>query len=402
MSDNLTKKELVSNAHGLDPIPGHSLVVFKQLRSGGKEFRDLLGPDQLFKKAWSERVSDFVTYYVTQDKQLRLSFSQACQTTDQLLSFTLHYTLTYCVSDPRLVCEKLENNGDPLQRLVDEIKAKIGPTVEAWDVTVIKDSQASMESALHTETRNASGVLEPNLSQLQGFAAQLGMELKFILLSRVLSEDEIRVRLREKEVGREDAIKEIEHDARLRDDERSRERDIANKQHGSKLRQMDRVNDLYDSMAQDTARAISRSADDIRSFADMRNALKDVHVIKQDLIGVTAGVGVAEGSSTMLPSSDEKLRLAAPQSSSQLVHVLLNAYETFADFPSEEADRRRLFAAILHLLAAKLIANSPEDPDLQHHLTEFQACFEDLVLDMSDGQRAFMQKLQKLPEIVLF
>src|SRR5882672_3664507 len=116
---NLTlKSDIVRPVNEVNPVPGHDLVIFERIGTDGHRFHSLLPPEKELREGFMKRIlrpASFVAYAVTRDTDLRYEFMRNVTTWDQAGSFTLRCTLTFGVSDPKLLVEQLAR--DPLRRL---------------------------------------------------------------------------------------------------------------------------------------------------------------------------------------------------------------------------------------------------------------------------------------------
>src|SRR5690349_20842273 len=119
--ENLTLIHKLIKPHTVDPLEGHTVVIFEKIGEAGEEFRFEIEPGMrkpkspigLLKWARGRRAgTSHFAYAVTSDPELRLRFSTPVKMDTQAHTFTLVTTMAYSIAEPRLVVTR--RNDDPL------------------------------------------------------------------------------------------------------------------------------------------------------------------------------------------------------------------------------------------------------------------------------------------------
>ncbi len=125
--ENLTLSMKVAKPHTIDPLEGHTVVIFEQVGDAGEEFRFEIEPGQtlpktkrtLFEMLRGRKPPNYFAYAVTGMPELRWTFTTDVVLDIQAHQFTLLVTLAYSVSEPRLLVTR--RNDDPIRQVRDHI-----------------------------------------------------------------------------------------------------------------------------------------------------------------------------------------------------------------------------------------------------------------------------------------
>lgn len=220
--ENLTLAQRIIRPHTIDPLEGHTVVVFETIGTSGEEFRFEIGPGQRLPKTrldlfgWLRgRRSDekYFAYAVNGAPRLRETFSANVTMDIQAHGFALIIDLKYSVASPRLVV--IWRNEDPLKKVRDEISGRLSLEFSKQNWARVRDDFRELERE----------ILEETFDPLSLLAEEYGLRLHEIALSHSLSlEDFEEIKKAEAtEKAKADAAREEElKRARLEEAERTR------------------------------------------------------------------------------------------------------------------------------------------------------------------------------------
>ncbi|MEJ2756638.1 MAG: hypothetical protein P8104_12630, partial [Gammaproteobacteria bacterium] len=100
---------------------------------------------------------------------------------DHCRFFSLHFTVRFSVEEPRVLVERLNN--DPVKRVQDEIKRRVGQAVRQYDwLTIKNDFETVMDAVLEDD--------HPAMVKIQDRAKEYGIFVEEILIGCRLDEQE--------------------------------------------------------------------------------------------------------------------------------------------------------------------------------------------------------------------
>jgi len=357
---NLTRdQKLVKSSPGLNPVPNHYLVIYKQARAGWT-LRECLPPGKRPRRLPFESPADFITYAVVADRELRHQFERDYRSHDQVHSFTLDLTVEYRVSAPTALVEGLEL--DPLRRLEKEISNVVVQATKGLDWTFIEREHIDLEQLLFGATGNAAG-LQPtsHLDKLRRFAAGVGFEVYRIAIARRLPAKEVVVpaqlnlETQKRQVavlqqGTDELKKTLQH--RTGQLAQALSQDLA-----ARGKQFGRSEKLADTVADGTALVLGREIDAARSLSELGSTLQQVPGLYSTLRG---GAGTAPHLLGASPPVDDAggapRALLGPghDAGSPLAVLLADLGSHFGSAADDPALRSQILPAALHLLAEVL------------------------------------------------
>lgn len=288
MPNLTTEKELVKPALDTHPIPDHDLVIFRKV-GGGLRFHSLLGPydrlsliDKLFLG------SSVTVYAVTRDQNLRHKMSVAgLKSADLVGPFTLEFTLTLRIVDPRLAVEKLES--DPLGRLEREVREMLGFVASRMEWSEVQAPACDFEDRLLSSTvRDESGRRVPSLAFLQGFARELGLELKGIQVSRQLPAevgDAARVLWRERELR---IIDEERQKTALHSEQLHARREEFQAWKANALGNLERLGAISTSATNNLSKVLEQIADKVDTAAALRSVMNELIAMRDEIAMISS------------------------------------------------------------------------------------------------------------------
>jgi hypothetical protein len=387
MTTNLTRAHRIAfQAPDINPVPGHHLVVFSK-RGAGQEIRQVVAPGQRIKLRWGERMENFLAYAVPASPQLRHSFSRPYQHREQEHTCVLRFALEFAIRDPRRLVEEVDR--DPLYLLEEETARLYGAALRQlpWQV-IARESENLEGEVLRRERADFAGRVRSNLEALQGFAATLGFDLADVAISRTLPESAYAGSTKEVTTAQDwianEAAHKLEVQATLHRAELARLETETN--HSLTLRGTlaGAVNDL-----------IRRLGSEVRSMQDVEQVLPRLEAVAERVRRLPAH-GQEEGLDGQLPLSRPALiGRPDPRSNGNGLGGLTGAAIALrGGGPAERAARRRLVAALLHLLAEASLEEEASDERMAEESAAVRDQFQTLLPSLSDDEVGFIRHFQ--------
>ena len=363
MPNLTTEQKLVKPALDANPLPDHDLVLFRRVGGGGLRFHSILGPDD--RLSLVDRIalgSSITAYAVTRDQKLRHKMSvPELKSADHVGPFTLDLTLGLRIAEPQVVVEKLES--DPLARLEREAREVLGRVASRMDWSEVQAPACDFEDQLLSSTvMDESGRRVASLAFLQGFAEELGLELKSVQVSRQLPAEvgeATRVRLREQE--RRIIDEEMQKSAMLSEQLQAQREEL--------LAWKANARAVSTSVTQNLTKVLEQIADKVESAPALRTVMNDLMAMR-DEIAMISNVGSRE--MKVLEGSSGPVRLGAAPAAG-----LSGLLAQLAALPLEPADRNRLQACLLRLAG---------EVQGQANPAVMEECFQNLILIVSRVQ----------------
>jgi hypothetical protein len=384
-SANLTlKSEIVRPVTEVNPVPGHDLVVFERIGNDGHRFHSLLPPEREMRKGLLGvfGLTNFVAYAVTKDNDLRYEFTREVTTWDQAGSFILRCTLTFGVSDPRLLVEQLVR--DPLKRLermAGDLFANAASRVD-W-VTIENQGLAFERQVLASQSVNASGVQASNLAILREFAAGRGFNLRDVHLSVVFPPEFGEVIRRQREERQKQLIRASTAETeRLELELRSRLSQVETVQ--ANLR------GLINSAGTNLDRMLGNIADGVTSPGALRNVLVELLDTFSQVSRAVSAAGVGGNADPALALRERVLN-ALPEGSGAVEAHPSSRYTRevvalVADLSCAQSEKDQLLSATFHLLGELLLGPRADGETVKRYRSDLRSGFE-AVLPALKNQR---------------
>ncbi len=384
---NLTREaKLVLFADSLDPLPNHSLVVYKVEGNGRTFFRSFL-PGQRPKLPLLRLASTYVAFAVPDERDLRLPMTVSCETYDQVHKFDLILMVEYGVADPAALvaaCEK-----DPLRLLQSEIELVVQQTLKQVQWSWIEQEPRDLEISLF----EASIGFESNLERLQAFARRYGLGLTRIQVRRRLDEAEVVVAKKVIASQREAQLLTLKQGT----DELEQVFDHTNRGRENAFERREAVSNAA---AAALGRAIGQVADGIRTLPALKATVQEVAAMQGGLSSLAAGGAVGSGLpgqlSGLTPATQHALPPTVPASTSafpRLQELLLEILARFGELACTPEHRRQVISVALHAVAEAFRA---EDADLQALDEATQALrgdLDSLISALDQDQAKLLKKL---------
>lgn len=362
MPNLTTDQKLVKPALDANPVPGHNLVVFRRVGGGGLRFHSLLGPDD--KLGLVDKVllgSSVTAYAVTRDQNLRHKMAvPSLKSADHVGPFTLDFALAFRVTDPQILVEKLES--DPLGRLEREVREVLGRVASRMHWSEVQAPASDFEDQLLSSTvMDESGRRVPSLAFLQRFAAELGLELKGIQVSRQLPSsvgEAARVLLRERE---QRIIDEELQKTALKNEQLQAQREEFQAWKANALGNIQRLGAISASATNNLAKVLEQIADKVDTAPALRTVMSELISMRDEIAMISAVGGGAHGNG----GSREIKTLAAPSGlalpGATPAMGLSGLLAQLAALSLEPADRNRLQSCLLRL-AGETALQGEADP----------------------------------------
>ena len=340
---NLTlDQRLVKPALDANPVPDHDLVVFRKVGGGGLRFHSLLGPRDKLRLIDKFLLGANVTVYaVTRDQNLRYKVMvPALKSADHVGPFTLDLTLALRITDPRLLVEKLES--DPLGRLEKEVREVLGRVASRMEWSDVQAPVCDFEAhLLSTTVMNETEKRTASLVFLQGFAVELGLEIKSIQVSRQLPAEvggAARVLMRELEQRKID--EELQKSA-LQSEQLQAQREEFQAWKTNTLGNIQRLGTISTSATNNLAKVLEQIADKVDSAPALRTVMNDL-IAMRDEIAMISAVGGGAGNN----GGTREMKILTSSSGPAGLSGLLTQLDALS---LEPAERSRLRSSLLRL-----------------------------------------------------
>jgi hypothetical protein len=359
---NLTlDQKLVKPALDANAVPDHCLVVFRKVGGGGLRFHSRLGPHD--KLGWVDKIllgANVAVYAVTCDHNLRYKVKvSALKSADHVGPFTLDLTLAFRINDPRILVEKLES--DPLGRLEKEVIEVFGRVASRMEWSDVQARACDFENHLLSMTvTHETGKHITSLAFLQGFAVELGLELKGVQVSRQLPAEVgegARVRMRESEKRKVD--EELQKSALL-NEQLQAQREEFQAWKANTLGNIQRLGVISTSATNNLAKVLEQIADKVDTAPGLRTVMNELIAMRDEIamisaVGGGAGNGGTPEMKSLKSSSGPVLLGVTPTAGLSGLLVQLSFLRL------EPEDRNRLHSSLLRL-AGEIVLHEEADP----------------------------------------
>ena len=387
---NLTITEEVAREVPLAPIPGHALVVYKQVDEGRSFFHEL-SPEQQFKEektAWWKRFisnpPSYVAFAINLNEDLNLKFSRRVLLQDHVSSFDLLFKLKYSVTNPRRVADRL--TADPLNNLQNGIVDIVTEVVSnrEWD---------SIRNSFNVVAEDTIALTKSGCDKL---AAHWGFEIRTLRLERQLLEGDIKPAKTQREKVLEietlraeaEAAKErdsIEHaealhkgdlQAKRKEKELENEGRLRRQQLRGEIERIDEEDLVGD---HDLMRKIKKGGADalIQSLTVIADAMDNPRQLL-DAIDMLKGISMRPSLGSGANAPELKALRAAPadmnapnSEGSPLFKVgdlLYRTFQAVGNAPRYSPEEKtRLASALLHLTAEAMLGDSASEESVKQY-----------------------------------
>lgn len=184
LMENLTLTMKVAKPHTIDPLEGHTVVIFETVGEAGEEYRFEIEPGQtrpktklnLFEVLRGRKAPNYFAYAVTGLPELQWTFTTDVVLDIQAHTFTLLVTLAYSVGEPRVLVTR--RNDDPIRKVREKIA----------DMLVREFAQRRWTEIRYDFRVVEREVVAATLDPLRQYAAFFGIRIHNISLSHRLQE----------------------------------------------------------------------------------------------------------------------------------------------------------------------------------------------------------------------
>lgn len=349
--ENLTLMMKIAKPHTIDPLEGHTVVIFENVGNAGEEFRFEIAPGQtapvakrtIFEVIRGRKPPTYFAYAVTGMPELRWQFTADVTLDIQTHTFTLLVTLTYSVSEPRILVTR--RNDDPIRQVRDHVIALLARQF----------AQRTWAEVLQN-FRDVERIVVASIVPLaQQYASQFGINVHDVELNHRLSTEDVdrllnveRVKMNEeaKRVGliATDQTQELQESLEDERTVRGLERLVARRALDVRVANIGREDQLADSYAKTMARVIENVGARAETAGDIRELLK--------IRGWEETPLVESG-----PNHGRRAVTAGESGPSSTVAVIAEALETTERIGLSRSQKQQLQSAILHVIA-EIILNA--------------------------------------------
>ncbi|HSK76931.1 MAG TPA: hypothetical protein VLQ45_10775 [Thermoanaerobaculia bacterium] len=415
MAFTLTEERRVAwKIQGIGPDPAHTLVVFKKVGTG-KILHGDLKPGEPFKPGWFKSADSYVAYAISNSENLRHSFSQKYQWVDQTKTFTLHFDLSFRVSEPKVLAVNMEG-GDPLKNLEEEVARVLGVTARylPWEVLQRESSNFGF-LLLGAESAGEFGQVKRNLDHIREFASKHGLDLRHIDVTRSLTEKDLKIPIAENEVATQIGLAALQsqlvmaqghlkYQQETLQDQHQWDRTLITAQRNQVLEGMARLKGVLDTVAKESSRAITQGVSNLHSFGAINEALPEILRIQSTLMALWSGTNsvTALGTSEapVLPASQNGPLLAeVRRPSDPLERLVTQAFQHLRILDGNPADKRRILGALLHLVAEAALGHEGDEEYLEGYRETLKQQLYPLESALEEEQRDFLRKITDLENL---
>ena len=391
------------------PEPGCDLVIFEQVGQG-KKFREVVPAGEEFRVPLAERAlhrRKYLAYAVVRDPNLEHEVSIPCDSRDGLGPLAVHATIYFEVSNPRRLAEA----GDPLPRLMEEVKRLARRAVSRFEWSTLVDGEVDVEQEiLSAMATDESGDRLPHAEILRNLASQLGLRLKNIRLSTSLPTYETDPGREIHKIGKQERVAEAEHDRLKKEAKRQAELQAAEEENRRALDQIRAERERWQEEHQSQIEALRRGRLTVQANAERLRELAGRVVgalgiamdgvasrmeTPQELVGAIEAirdvqrrtrllVPGTESESQALAEASPTLLTAATGPRGRVIRKISELFEIAAHLPPDSNQPRRVTSIGLHMLAEALLG-AAADPAL---LSRFHRDLEEEIKTLVASGRA--------------
>jgi len=407
--ENLTKmQDIVREVGDPRPIPGYSLVVFRE-ENGGRVFYEVVGSRESFRPGlWDRYKYQFVAYAVSDDPELRYRFSHQLffWDSERVHPYTVEIALLFRAADPGTLAEKLTS--DPLRRLRNEIQEVLKLRAADIPYNRVRDDEFDLQKALLQNGKKDQKTVDLNqtpFERLQALATTLGFHLRKVEIERNPTPDEIDLTKHERDEKNKQEKRAQTHKSQVKILQQEGEIEYLRALNDQQAQAVKRVTKLLDEGAKQLGEALKNIALNTDSAASLRETMRQFVDLRRELagglLGVSHGDASPAGPSRLtggivrgLPSSE-----AAVDPLSQEIEKMRSSLDKLDCRPSE---LRTLAARILHLLAELSLGEEADEDHLQSYAKVLRQYCESIQLGsliQTAEQHQYFQRLRDLPRM---
>lgn len=415
MALTLTEERRVAwKIQGIGPDPVHTLVIFKKVGTG-KILHKILPPGYVLKLGWRESADSYVAYAISNDENLRHSFSRKYQSLNQVKTFTLHFILEFAVSEAQDLALKLEGR-DPLKSLEDEVASMLSTTARhlPWE-EVRQESPNFGLRLLEAEATKGSGERRENFAYLQFFARSLGLDLRHVDITRSLTEVDIEVEVINEKIERQLGVEaaqtrlgvgreKLKHHELVVRTGLEWEREQLAIQRRQALEGIDRLRIVFDNLTKEGLRGFSQAVDGVRSFPAINDAFLEIRTIQASLMALSSGTNSmptlgAAGNPVLSAAQAGPLLTEVRRPSDPLERLVAEAFQHLRILDGNPADKRRILATLLHLIAEAALGREGDEEYLEGCRESLERQLYPLDGALEEEQLKFLGRLRDIEKL---
>ncbi|MDT5270144.1 MAG: hypothetical protein QOH49_2330 [Acidobacteriota bacterium] len=384
MAKLIFEKGVVEERADLNPVTGRWRVVYERQGEGGR-FKCMLDEDEDFvdgRRGLAAVLAkpfttspDYVVYAVSQDKHLLLDFTERVQHQNHLNHFDLTLTLTYYISDPKLLIRQLRasSQNDPLTRLHDTAFQEVGGACArlAWET--INDEYEFAKAAA-----DLTAPASPAARAVHSMARDLGLAVSDIKVGlRLMEEDVLEARRRR------------EHEFLLAEQQRKLEETRA-KENIKDEEEMRRQRRNVAEAITDSVRSIIGGTENVDKLRNTVNSLGPLNMPSLTDPGAVAPP----------PDGNKRLLREKPSRGSGAGGSLLEEIiDLICELDLRERERRKVLAAAYHLAAELLAADEARPDALAYYQEKYRTRLEELETDLRTQQYDTLARLLEIEHL---
>lgn len=349
--DNVTFTHSVLRKHTIDPLEGHTVVVFEQIGDAGEKFRFEIEPEHepqkagLFRLPWRAQPNYFA--YAVPTASLQAQFGADIRMDDLLHAFVMKIGVTFSVSEPRLVATR--RNDDPLKIVRDEIVRLVQKCIAPYRWIDVTNNFRRVEGEVISEV----------LAAVRHLASGCGLRVQDLSLSHDVPRDQIPGIVAEDEhtTAKDRIQKEAELEV-LRQELKIQQQDLEAKRAAFR-----RSMEIADVGVRTLTTALQNAANAVHNPGELMQTLMSVNHAIHDILD-----GGPRFASTALPGGGPAGFLdSGNPSQTGLAPVLVGIVAKTEQVLPGPA-KKRLQAALLHLVAELLPEETADETTVKQYV----------------------------------
>jgi hypothetical protein len=396
---NLTLERLVERLEAPRARAGYSTVIFKE-DSRGRTLHRVLASGEPYRPGVLERLGCYEAYAVSANPVIRHRFSEQLGNGigQKRVGFTSHVTLSFRVSQPDVLVERLED--DPLGLLEAEAKGLL----RDWSATVTYEALLDPEFDVAAEFLGAreggeQGASRHHLERLQEVGAAVGLLLEHVDISRQSSIRDIETGEDLVEEDRKQAVEEARALTRWKGAEAEAALNVLDASGRARVRAIEAGTEVIQSVVARFDNALANVARDTSTPQKLREAVREVLSLRDEIFGTLslAAAPSALDGRALTGGGAEPARLAAgarPALGGEVDRLL----EVVGSLDCTPAERSALVGRILHVLAELCLAGEDRNGALQENLNEVTSYCERIGLERVLAEPAQLSYFRRFHE----
>jgi hypothetical protein len=391
--DNLTLSLKVAKPHTIDPLEGHTVVIFEKVGDAGEEYRFEIEPGQtrprtklnLFEWLRGQKPPNYFAYAVSGLPELRWTFTTDVTLDIQAHKFTLLVTLAYSVGGPRLLVTR--RNDDPIRQVRDYIAGLLARQFAQRTWGEIRHDFRLMERQIIAATIDAA----------RQFADHFGIRVHGIELNHRLQEKDFADLQQQEAAQRAKEQAELDGEverAKLAQTAQTdtmksgfdRERALRDKEHEQELSLLDRDHEI-DRRSREALLARYRRDDMLdEAVAQTIVRLTGSAETPDDLLRTFGKLRANDQLSIGSGSAPQRAILTGGSQQSGAGPTVAEALSETEQMGFAHKDKQQLQSAILHLIAELLLDGSADEQAIARYAAKIDELRHDLKLSREHSE----------------